>query len=655
MKNALQFELFPASADVTSRDAWFPRALACLGVEERGGWPDAFGDAVHLWNQRTNPKPVTAISLFSGAGGLDIGFHDAGFTIVECNELEPKFAATLQKNATPGKRLHGATIVCQDIREYTPSISRADFIIGGPPCQTFSAAGARANGVNGTDDDRGNLFLQYARIIDRIQPTGFLFENVYRIVGAQGGKPWKQIQAAFRELGYTLHWRILDAADYGVPQFRERLIIVGLKHGSYQFPFPSHGPDSPDRHAYYSARQAVTGIDTGDCRIGIGGRHGHLLNAIPPGLNYSFYTERMGHPSPLFGWRSKFSDYLYKADPETPVRTIKAQGGQYTGPFSWDNRPFSVDELKRLQTFPDNYILTGNRQTIIHQLGNSVPPQLARILALSILDQVFGRTLPFPMQTMSDHIQLQFRARKSELTAVYASKAESAIRLLPQQAKHSHARLKGTTRFSLSPDLRITVTKSSTFDFSCTYSLNKSEWNVTLSEQSCPDEGEYYSVRIAPPPFSSNPAANGNITAQLVSRSSSPKSLLALWKFYEHLVRRHSAKDDLVQLFGYYQYKNAFSLAMTLLSQSLQLSAFWRVVRETTGGCGVGKIYPVGELSEMFGVPQKELHAILTTMKEIGFEIRNHRTNKQIPAGHILIPYAFPTLNERSLQRLMRL
>ena len=185
--------------------------------------------------------------MFSGAGGLDIGFHDAGFTIIECNELEPRFAATLNKNAAEGERLHGAKIVCEDIRKYTPSVSHADFIIGGPPCQTFSAAGARANGVNGTDDDRGNLFLQYARIIDQIQPAGFLFENVYRIVGAQSGKPWKQIQAAFRELGYTLHWRILDAADYGVPQFRERLIIVGLKEGSYRFPYPSHGPDSPDR------------------------------------------------------------------------------------------------------------------------------------------------------------------------------------------------------------------------------------------------------------------------------------------------------------------------------------------------------------------------------------------------------------------------
>jgi len=185
--------------------------------------------------------------VFSGAGGLDIGFHDADFTIIECNELEPRFAATLNKNAAEGERLHGAKIVCEDIRKYTPSVSHADFIIGGPPCQTFSAAGARANGVNGTDDDRGNLFLQYARIIDQIQPAGFLFENVYRIVGAQSGKPWKQIQAAFRELGYTLHWRILDAADYGVPLFRERLIIVGLKEGSYRFPYPSHGPDSPDR------------------------------------------------------------------------------------------------------------------------------------------------------------------------------------------------------------------------------------------------------------------------------------------------------------------------------------------------------------------------------------------------------------------------
>ena len=206
-----------------------------------------------------------------------------------------------------------------DINDYNPALNDIDFIIGGPPCQTFSAAGARAAGVNGIDDDRGNLFKQYVRILKQINPKGFLFENVYRIVGAQGGKPWKLIQEAFRDAGYKLYWRILDAADFGVPQFRERLIIVGLKEGMFKFPCPTHGPDSTDNRHYYSASIAIEGVNS---KVGggkVGGRHGHLLKDIPAGLNYSFYTDRMGHPTPYFGWRSKFSDYLYKADPDTKV------------------------------------------------------------------------------------------------------------------------------------------------------------------------------------------------------------------------------------------------------------------------------------------------------------------------------------------------
>jgi len=655
MSKTIQTELFHSRVDQTTPDAWFTGALACLGIDECGGWPDAFGDALHEWNKTTNNKPITAISLFSGAGGLDVGFHDAGFSIVECNELEPGFAATLQQNSLEGQRLHGCRIVCQDIRDYTPFASHVDFIIGGPPCQTFSAAGARANGVNGTDDERGNLFLQYARIIDQIKPVGFLFENVYRIVGAQSGKPWQKIQAAFRELGYTLYWRILDAAGYGVPQFRERLIIVGLKNGNYRFPFPSHGPDSPDRHSYYTARQAVSGINTATCRVGIGGRHGHLLNDIPPGLNYSFYTERMGHPTPLFGWRSKFSDYLYKADPDTPVRTIKAQGGQYTGPFSWDNRPFTLDELKRLQTFPDSYIIAGNRQTVIHQIGNSVPPQLARILALSILDQVFGRQLPFPVHAMEHHHQLKFRARKSELTAVYSSKAQNAISRLPGTHRRVQGKITGIARFILLHDLSISMTDGSLYDYSCTYNLGPDKWSIALSEGSCSIEHECYSLAIYPPPQSGTNSAPGYVPTLLVSYSSSPKSLLALWKFYERLVRDHAARDDLVQLFGYYQYKNAFSMAMALSSDTLRSAKFWQIVKNVTGGCGIGSIYKIGELADIHGTTQEELTTALCEMKELGYEIRNHRTNRQIPAGHILVPYSFPTLNERSLQRLTRL
>lgn len=133
-------------------------------------------------------------------------------------------------------------------------------------------------------------------------------------------------------------------------------------------------------------------------------------------------------PEPIFAWRSKFSDFLYKADPHTPIRTLKARGGQYTGPFHWDNRPFGLAEMKRLQTIPDAYQIVGKRQVAMHQIGNSVPPQVARVLAVSILSQVFGVTLPVELPLLREHEQLGFRTRKRGLTAVYRAKAKKSYR-----------------------------------------------------------------------------------------------------------------------------------------------------------------------------------------------------------------------------------
>lgn len=374
---------------------WFQQILSILDVRQEAAWTDNFGKSLRQKLQQKEITPVKTLSLFSGGGGLDIAFHDAGSEIIEMVELEAKYVQTLQKNSQQGKWLDGSKPVCMDIRNYIPSPDlEVDFIIGGPPCQTFSAAGRRAAGVAGTTDRRGTLFQEYVRILKLLQPKGFLFENVYGITGANKGEAWQEIQEAFKEVGYSIYFRILDAADYGVPQHRERLFIVGVKQGKYLFPYPTHGCDSLDQQPYYSAAQAVEGSETSNIEAGLGGRFGHLLNDIPPGLNYSFYTKEMGYPNPIFSWRSKFSDFLYKADPDTPVRTIKAQGGQYTGPFSWENRRFSISELKRLQTIPDDYEVAGNRQVAIEQIGNSVPPQLGRVLALSILDQVMDVDLP---------------------------------------------------------------------------------------------------------------------------------------------------------------------------------------------------------------------------------------------------------------------
>ena len=640
MDQVLQQNLF--SVNKETDDDWFSEALSALNISIEGGWPDKFGFGINRVLTESS-QPVRVLSLFSGGGGLDIGFHDAGFDIVECNEIEKSFAETLVRNAQEGHRLHGTNVVCQDIRTYTPELENIDFIIGGPPCQTFSAAGARAAGVNGLDDDRGTLFEEYVRILKQLKPKGFLFENVYRIIGAQGGKPWEQIQQAFKSCGYQLYWRIIDAADYGVPQHRERLIIVGLREGHFLFPTPSHGPDSKVERCFYNASFATSHLPEPDVIKEIGGRHGHLLRGIPAGLNYSFYTERMGHPEPIFAWRSKFSDYLYKADPERPVRTIKAQGGQYTGPFHWESRMFTEDELKRLQTFPDDYEVIGKRQKVIHQLGNSVPPQLARVLALAVQDQVFNQKLPFTFEYMPSSQELSFRKRKSRLTKIYAEKAKIAIEML-KAPDRKQVHTTGVIYAALGSNLEL---KHDTSYFEgateIDFDIYEGSWKLEANSENSTCFYELGAVQV-------ESVSSEVKEIRLISNCQNLKTVTVLWKTLEYLIKQHAHKDDLIQLFGYYQYSQKFRVSFDIKSSN-RADVAAVLLKHMSEGIETQKIIHLNDLSRAYGIEKGILVDGLRYFKQIGFEIRSNNTNKQIPEDHILIPYSFPTLNERSLQR----
>ena len=633
---------------------WFSEVTDFFSLDNEPGWPDILGDKLRAWFEHR--EKINTLSLFSGGGGLDIAFRDSGFNIVECIEINKSFTETLEANLACSKKLCNTKITCVDIRDYIPSHKNIDFIIGGPPCQTFSAAGARAAGVKGLDDKRGTLFEEYVRIVTQLQPKGFLFENVYRIVGAQGGKPWQKIKDAFQDAGYKLYWRIVDAADYGVPQHRERLIIVGLKESEFLFPCPTHGPDSGDNRPYYTAGTAVSGLDTSHCKIGINGRHGHLLNDIPPGLNYSFYTEKLGHPNPVFGWRSKFSDYLYKADPDSPVRTVKAQGGQYTGPFSWKNRHFTVAELKRLQTFPDDYKITGNRQEVIAQLGNSVPPQFARILALAVIDQVFKEPLPFKVQYMPSDQELGFRKRKARLTKIYAEKAEKTIATLRNSGRITENAIKpssGTSTQYLTDGIVLSDTghgESIAFDF--VYDINKSRWDINLEDKKA-DPKDQFQVKVTLSPALSS--ILGTKVLLLNSNTSNSFSLVALWKFLEKKVKELAHKDDLVQLFGYYQYRQESVYEFIFMDDKLKQDSFWKIIAQIVSGVAVGVPLHISAMSNIYGIDENRLVSSLKKLKQIGYEVRNHNTNTQLHKDYYLIPYPFATLNERSLQRLTNL
>ena len=634
---------------------WFQEMLESLGISRASAWPDQFGKSLRNKLQEQGHSPIKTLSLFSGGGGLDIAFHDAGFHIVQMVELEAKYLQTLETNSMPGKWLEDSKPICVDIREFFPSSDlEVDFIIGGPPCQTFSAAGRRAAGVAGTSDSRGTLFQEYVRLLKTLQPKGFLFENVYGITGAQKGKDWREIQNAFKEAGYTIHFRVLDAADYGVPQHRERLFIVGLREGSYLFPYPTHGPDSPEQELFYSAGEAVAGADTTDAEPGIGGRYGHLLTDIPPGLNYSFYTKEMNHPNPVFSWRSKFSDFLYKADPQVPVRTIKAQGGQYTGPFSWDSRRFTVTELKRLQTIPDAYEIVGNRQVCIEQIGNSVPPQLGRILALSILDQVMGVALPFPMHYMSATKQLGFRQRKRQLTEIYAQKAKAAIaelhiaRQLTSTSSSNCVTDEQAVRF-LSPDFAWTEQKvPDSIKINLKYTLNNSCWTITAQAGDTWKEENQYVIDVCPAGgYEDWVLGTGKV--KLCANELDRRVFTSLWKAFEEKVFEVTGMADLIQISGYYQY-NARITGILTFHPKLKVDSFWRVLQCIVRGIGVATQLSAQGLASLWAVKAEDVFSYLQSLRSIGYEVRNHNTNPQINKGEYLIPYTFPTLTPRSVQ-----
>ncbi len=647
----MQGILFSFNATRNTESSWHQEMLDTLGIEEKPAWTDKFGKSIRQWLIDRGHKPVATLSLFSGGGGLDIAFHDCGFEVLQMVEIEAKFVETLRRNSHEGKLLQGSQVVHQDIKVFEPKPDlKVDFVIGGPPCQTFSAAGRRAAGVSGTSDPRGTLFQEYVRLLKHLKPKGFLFENVYGITGAQNGDAWREIQHEFKSAGYSIQFRVLDAADYGVPQHRERLFIVGVREGEYQFPQPTHGPDSMGHQPFYTAKEALADIDAASETIGINGRFGALLNDIPPGLNYSFYTKEMGHPTPVFSWRSKFSDFLYKADPDSPVRTLKAQGGQYTGPFSWKNRRFTIAELKRLQTFPDEYEIVGGQQVAAHQIGNSVPPQIGRILALSILNQVMCVDLPFPMRYLPHDKKLSFRQRKRLLTEIYAEKARVAI----SQLRSSDTPLKRQETLHTGSDVRFL---SAGFTWSSAkspdgvgikvkYQMSDDALVITASLEQSKKDAVKYQILVNPTLDHNWCLADRRVTLRATDYDE--RVFTGLWKAFEEKINELYGIADLVQLSGYYQYKPKVTATMNL---HFEASELWSVIRSTVQGVGVAQQFSTHELALLWGVQEVDLLTHLKTLRAMGYEVRNHNTNPQILPGQVLVPYAFPTLTPNSVQR----
>lgn len=339
-----------------------------------------------------------AISLFSGAGGLDLGIEEAGFRVAGAVEINEEAADTMEKN------FHGLAgpVIRQDIREVsTKEILRAaglrgrerpDLLVGGPPCVAFSKSGFWLEWKREGRDPAAGLLTAYTRVLEEAKPRAFMFENVYALTYKNNqSRPWfDRLLIDIGSAGYRFEWRVLNAADYGVPQLRPRVFVVGTRKGERKplLPEPTHGGKWERRSTgsaerpHVTTQEAFEGLSTDpEPTEEVGGQWGHLLPQVPPGSNYLHFTEERGHRQPLFKWRSRYWNFLLKLDPSRPSPVIQARPGPYVGPFHWENRRLRVAEIKRLFTFPDDFGFVGSRNSVQAQLGNSVPPALARAVA----------------------------------------------------------------------------------------------------------------------------------------------------------------------------------------------------------------------------------------------------------------------------------
>lgn len=359
---------------------------------------------------QTGPVELgSAISLFSGAGGLDLGIEAAGFRTAVAVEWDEDAADTMEKNANtyfPGLREamradlyplatgQGEGVSTKDILRaggFSRS-ERPDLLVGGPPCVAFSKSGFWLDWKRDGIDPAASLLQAYTAVLAEAKPRFFILENVYALTfNNKASRPaFERLLAEIEAAGYQFHWQVLNAADYGVPQARPRLFIVGARKGERlpALPEPTHHGDWERRKTgggplpHVTTGEVLKGLvtDSEPSEI-VRGKWGHLLEEIPPGDNYLYYTEKRGHPDPLFEWRSRYWSFLLKLDPESTSPTIQAQPGPNVGPFHWENRRLRVPELRRLFTFPDDFQLVGKRASVQSQFGNSVPPLLAQRVA----------------------------------------------------------------------------------------------------------------------------------------------------------------------------------------------------------------------------------------------------------------------------------
>ncbi len=351
-------------------------------------------------------KDYNVIDLFAGVGGLSYGFSQLKeYNIVMANEYGKDIARAYRLNHP------NINMVNCDINDLTEEMIREntgdqviDAVVGGPPCQSYSTLGKRQM------DDRANLFMQYKRILQIIKPKAFVFENVTGILSMDKGRLFKEVQREFVELGYDLKYKVLNAMDYGVPQIRERVILVGcLGENKYEYPEPTHGED---RIPYVTLREAI-----GDLPVLSSGETNNSYMKDPDNEFLKFVRKNgttlpTEHTAPKNGAHlikimQTLKDGEGKDDLPEDIRPKSGYGNTYaklwwdrpsttiTRNFACpsssrcihprDSRALTIREGARLQSFPDDYLFYGPEGTKRLEIGNAVPPLLSVAIARQML------------------------------------------------------------------------------------------------------------------------------------------------------------------------------------------------------------------------------------------------------------------------------
>lgn len=315
--------------------------------------------------RRRKPGPVRVLSLFSGAGGLDLGFELAGAQTVVCVDNDPEACKTLRFNRPEWDVFEG------DIRDYTPDVNSIDIVIGGPPCQGFSSAGK-----GNPDDPRNFLWREYFRVVEAVRPRAMVLENVSALTHGRNGDHLNGIIKALESIGYSFDMGVLNAADFGVPQARRRLIVIGLRDGHPTLPTPT--VETP-----MTVKEAIGDLENAP--------YDPTFSHVPP-KHAPHVAERWSRLAPGEvdpNYRRGRLDY------DRPSMTIRAGGGygprgdHLAGfhPPIHPSRPrqLTVREAARLQSFPDEWILQGSKTAQGRQIGNAVPVKLAEAIARHVI------------------------------------------------------------------------------------------------------------------------------------------------------------------------------------------------------------------------------------------------------------------------------